>query len=595
MTRIIALLLVCIYAFCSSDKAERAENQLEGFDKLVEQAMEDCNVPGLAIGIVVDGHVVYSKGFGYRDLERKRRVSTETLFAIGSCTKAFTSFAMASLVEGGVIEWDQPVVDILPGFRLWDQYATQNLTFRDLMTHRTGLPRHPYLTYNSSMTKQELFKRIRYLEPAWDIRQRFNYGDLMYTLTGMAMEQATGNSWQDLIREKILKPLDMNETNFTVEAMLEASECAVPYLERNGVLKPMPYRSFNLIEPAAAINSNIDDLMHWTKMLLAGGAYDDRSLISPSALQEMFAAQVIVSGYSENKDALLNAYGLGWCIHSYRGHYLVSHDGGLDGFTSVISLFPQDGVGVVVLANKNLTNLPRYLSLEAVDRVLELPARNWVEVAKEHLENKTRTSTENQEQEDLNRKKGTMPSHSLEEYVGEYEHPGYGKMQVEIKEGNLLATYNGISSLLEHWHYDVFAIKQDLQDLLVSREGMKFSFHNNLDGNIEELHVPFESNTSDIVFKKKVQGQFNDLDYFRQFTGMYEIYGISVEIAIRNRGLVSIIPGQPLYELIPLSENEFVVKSNSNYLVRFIKDDEGQVKEVLLVLPYGAYSADKVK
>lgn len=576
-----------------SEKAERAQNALSGLDELVEKALVDFNVPGMAIGVVVDGHTVWSKGYGYRDLENKIPVTAETLFAVGSFTKAFTTFGLGTLVEEGLIDWDQPVLDIMPDFRLWDAFATRTLTLRDLVTHRSGIPRHDFMWYNSTHSRSDLFRRLQYLEPTCNIRERYNYGNLTYLAAGLAMEKIQGKSWEEQMSEKILRPLGMKSSNFSVEEMKNSGDFSYPYLERKGLLRKIPFRDFYNVAPAAALNSNVTDLASWMKMLLAGGTYDGYSLISPALIQEMFAAQVIVSGYVENKDAQFNAYGLGWCIHSYRGHYYISHDGAPDGFTSVMSLLPYDNIGVVVLSNKNLMNLPRYLSLEIADRILELPSRDWLKEGLEQWKNVQKTEVEEEKIEELHCKKGTYPSHPLEEYEGKYEHPGYGIVEVVLQDGKLEAIFNGIPSQLDHWHYDVFSLAEDKVDLLISRTGMKFTFQSNLNGDIDELSVPFEPKAPPIVFKKKLEEKFSNLEYFRQFLGTYEIYNVTVEIAVRNRTLIAMIPGQPIFELIPVTDGEFSVKSMLEYTIRFVKDASGKMSEVLLVSPYGAFTATK--
>src|SRR3989344_3387169 len=333
-------------------KAERARIVLEDLDAVVQQALQDFNIPGLALGIVVDGHVVLAKGYGFREMELKQSVTPNTVFAIGSCTKAFTTFAMGILMEEGKLNWDQPVLDILPEFRVWDQHATENLTLRDLITHRSGLPRHDYMWNNSSFSREELLKRLRYLEPACDIRERYNYNNLMYMTAGLAMERVAKKNWEEIVSEKILKPLEMNSTSFFIADVQKMSDFAFPHFERNGQLKRVPFRDFSKIGPGGSVNSNVNDLMHWLQMLLASGVYKNTALVSPAMIQEIEAPSVIVSGYPDNKEAILSAYGLGWRISSYRGHYHLSHDGGVDGFTASVSLLPQDKIGVVLLVNK---------------------------------------------------------------------------------------------------------------------------------------------------------------------------------------------------------------------------------------------------
>lgn len=575
-----------------SDKAKRAKELMEGFDEIAENAIKDYNVPGVAIGVVVDGHLIYAKGFGYRDAEKKLSVTADTLFAIASCTKAFTSFAAGMLVDEGLLNWDQLVIDVLPEFRLYDQYATQNLTIRDLLTHRTGMPRHDFMWYNSTMTRAELVKRIRYLEPSCNLRSRYQYGNLMYFTAGYAMEQITGKTWEEFVQEKILKPLDMHRTNFSVRKMEQDRDFSYPYIEKGNECNRMALRDISLCGPACSINSSVNELAHWVQMQLNGGTYKDRSLISLATLQEMHTPQVIVPGAPEAQENYLKAYGIGWGISSYRCQYILSHDGASEGFTSVIGILPYQGVGVIVLSNRNISSLPRFLSLQIIDRVLELPYIDWIQEGFDKIVKSKESHKEEKAREDLLRKKGTSPSHSLESFVGEYEHPGYGIVSIELADDKLQATFNGITCLLDHWHYDVFVISEETQYTFISREGTKISFQNNIKGEIEELIIPLEPAAGDIVFKRKAEAAHSTLSYLRQFTGIFEIYGYTVETVIRNNALCAIIPGQPLYELIPSgAENEFIVKSMTGCIVRFVLDSEGKIEEVLLVQPYGAFSA----
>jgi len=588
-TVIVLSTLLISFAFASPEKAR---DTMEAFDPIIESALAEFTIPGLAIGVIVDGEVVYSKGYGLRNIEKNLPVTTDTIFGLGSCTKAFTAFTLASLVEQGAIRWNQPIIDALPQFRLSDEHATNHATFRDLISHRSGMARHPYMWYNSNYSRKDLLDRLRYLDLAWDIRERFNYGDLMYMTAALAAEQVTGKVWEDLVVEKILQPLGMKNTNFSVKDSQKSDDFSLPYLERKGELKAMEFRDFCNIGPAAAMNSSVNDMLSWMKMLLAAGTYDSKMLLSTGSVQEMFGAQTIVSSYTETQDVLLSAYGLGWYIHPYRGHYSVSHDGGVDGFTSVVSLFPNSRIGIVILTNKNLFTIPRFLSMEIVDGLLGLESRDWLGVARMTIENTKKAAQE--VVQDSQRKKGTTPSHPLEDYVGEYEHPAYGTMKIELEGDHLISTLHGISSRLEHWHYDVFNLAEDAQELLIVRHGIKFTFHTNSSGEIEGISAPLELKTADIPFKKKPDSKHFNAAFFTPYIGQYEIYGVAIDIVLRDGSLVALIPGQANYELEPLSGHEFNVK-NDNYLVRFVVGDDGLASEVLLVLPFGAYSADRIR
>lgn len=574
-----------------SEKAKRAQHVMEGFDSTVEKAIRECQVPGVAIGVVVDGHVIYTKGFGYRNFEKKLPVTAETLFAIGSCTKAFGAFSIANLVDEGILQWDQKVIDILPEFRLYDFYATENLTIRDLLTHRSGLPRHDFMWYNSDFSRDDVLKRLKFLEPSCNFRERYQYNNLMYLVAGCVLERLTGKEWEEFVRERILQRLEMPHTNFSVSEMQKFSDYAQPYTVVNGKFSKMAFRDLSLIGPAGSMNSNLHDLTHWIQMQLSDGAYKGSSLINASLLQEMHTPQVIIPGAPDTKEACISSYGLGWGIVSYRGQYTLSHDGVSDGFTSTVAILPQQKIGVIVLSNRNFSALPRLLSLQILDRVLELPFIDWVRQGVEGIEKAEKLLTEDQAAQNLLRKQNTKPSHPLDAFVGFFEHPGYGEVQVSLKEGALLLTHHGITSTLEHWHYNTFSVAQEDQYTFFSRVGSRMTFHCSLKGDIDELSIPFEPNVKDIVFTRRKESHHFHTEYFRKFIGLYEIYGYTVEIAMRNHCLCAIIPGQPIYELVPGAENEFTVKSMSGYNIHFILDKNGKVAEILLIQPYGAFTA----
>lgn len=574
-----------------SSQAKHAQKSLEGFDEVVKQALKDYQVPGVAIGIVVDGHVVYAKGFGYRDIEKKLPITPDTLFPIGSCSKAFTSFVIGTLVDEGVFAWDTPIVDLLPEFRLWDLYATQNLTIRDLLVHRCGLPRHDFMWYNSNMSRSECMGRLKYLQPSAEIRERYQYNNLMYLAAAYAMEQVLGKTWEEAVSSRILNPLEMRHTNFSIEKLKSADDFASGYIEKENALQKMPFRNVDLLAPAAGINSNISDLSRWVQMHLDQGVFEKRVLISSATLQEIHSPHIMITGVPEAKEVQMYSAAMGWKIGLYRGQYYVSHDGGVDGFTSVVGFLPQQKVGIIILANKNITACPRYISLEAIDRILSLPRLNWLQNGIDGLNKNKETQNAQESQENVLRKKETSPSHSLEEYVGEYVHPGYGTAMISLVEGELQMTFHGITSILDHWHYDVFTISRETQELFLSRAGTKLSFSTGVNGEIEHLAIPFEPQVDDIIFKKKSFETFSSFDYMRRFVGPYEIYGYTVEVVIRNQVLSVIIPGEPVYELTPTVQNEFVVKTLAGYKVRFVFNKEDQVSEVLLIQPYGTFSA----
>jgi len=562
---------------------------MEDLEPVIEQALVDYAVPGISIGIVTEGQLVYEKGFGFRDLENNLPANPSTVYAIGSCTKAFTSFLVGSFVEEEMLRWDQPIIDILPQFRLFDSHATEHLTLRDLLAHRSGLPRHDVMWYNSStMSRSDVVSRLRYLSPCCDIRERHQYNNLMYLTVGYAMEQLSKNSWEDLIEKKILTPLQMHHTYFHIHQVQKDSDFAVPYLEKGGEpLRRMEFRDLSLMGPAGGLSSNVTDLSKWVKLHLNGGVFEGKQLINPTVLQEMYTPQMIDAEPSEPGTFILYTSGLGWFVSSYRGNHCVQHTGMIDGFSSLVGLIPDQDIGIIILSNKNYSKLPYYLSNEMIDRLLNLSSISWLEKGLHTIKKNKKAAEESKKKADLCRKKGTLPSHGLKDFVGNYDHNGYGTIAITEERGKLSMSMNGLKYLLEHWHYDTFVISEEFQDTIWPLEGMKISFHTGSRGEIEKMTIPFEPEVPDISFIKSPMDSFITPDYLKSFVGIYEIHGSPIEISLQKEQLCVIIPGKPQYELIPVIKNEFVVKSLSGFTVRFILNDNLTVNEVLLIHPYG--------
>src|SRR5215813_2141415 len=231
--------------------AAAARDALAGFDETVPDAMKKFDVPGMAIAIVKGKDIIYTKGFGYRDVEKQLPVTPDTLFAIGSSSKAFTTFVLGTLVDEGKIEWDKPLRNYIPWFRLYNESMGERLTPRDLVTHRSGLPRHDLVWYNNyGASRKWLVERLAYLEPSADLREKFQYNNLMFLTAGYLSEVITGKTWEENVRERILDPLGMARTNFSVLDSQKDQDFAQPYRKREGKVEKMPFRVISNMGPA---------------------------------------------------------------------------------------------------------------------------------------------------------------------------------------------------------------------------------------------------------------------------------------------------------------------------------------------------------
>ena len=363
----------------SEDRAASARAALEGFDDLVRQAIEDFNVPGLGIAVVAGGEVVYAEGFGYRDVENDLPMTPNSLFAIGSTTKAMTVTALGMLVDEGKLDWDMPLRTYLPGFRLSDPLTTERITPRDLVTHRSGLPRHDMVWYNNDQsTRAEIVAQLAYLELTEDLRAKFQYNNLMYMTAGYLAGQLSGKTWEEVVRERLFEPIGMQRTNLSVEESKKDADHALPYRENDDdEIELIPFRNIDLVGPAGSVNSSVNEMARWLLFNLHGGKVGDRQLINAATLADIHSPHMTTGATADRPDISVSTYGLGWDIATYRGHRRIAHGGGIDGFITSVMFFPDADLGLVVFNNRG-SYLPDLVAQHAADRVLGLEEVDWI-------------------------------------------------------------------------------------------------------------------------------------------------------------------------------------------------------------------------
>ncbi|MGH9196153.1 MAG: serine hydrolase, partial [Acidimicrobiia bacterium] len=497
------------------------------------------------------GEVVFAKGYGLRDIKNNLPMTADTLLPIGSATKAFTTFLMGQLVDEGSLDWDKPVRNYLPEFRMVRSSLAEGLTPRDLVTHRSGVPRHDLLWYNNQdLSRKDLVARLGAVPPNAELRERYQYNNLMFLTAGYLIEHLTKLTWENAVRERIFNPLGMNRSNFADADSQKDPNHAKPYRwdidsEKVG---EVPYREGGNMGPAGSINSSVKEMSRWMMVHLNRGKLGERQIIEPATLREMHTPQVAISSIPEEPELSPGSYGLGWFIDSYRGHYRVSHGGNIDGFSALVTLYPHDGIGIVALANANGTPTPGLISRHAFDRLLDLSQKDWSgeALAKRDLARKSAKDARAKRQ--ATRKAGTKPSHPIDDYVGEYSNEGYGVLKIEPagKDG-LRATYNYIVTPLEHWHYDVFNGLKNEKDPVF--EDMKYNFRTDLAGNIAAVEATFETSVSPMVFHKKPDTKLSDPEFLRQFTGDYTLGANKVLLSLRGSQLVLTVGNQRPYVL----------------------------------------------
>jgi len=571
--------------------------KLAGLDEFIEGVMKEWKVPGMAIAVVHDGKVIHSKGYGFRDVEKQLAVTPKTIFAIGSISKSFTATGLGMLADDGKLDWDKPVRGYVHDFQLHDKIATEQMTPRDLVTHRSGLPRHDFVWYGDpSLSRKDLFGRLRYLEPNKEFRSTWQYQNLMFMTAGILTEHLSSTSWENFTRTRIIEPLGMAGTNFSVNDSLKADDFALPYSKIKDEIKPVPFHNIDAVGPAGSINSNVDAMIKYVQFHIAKGKHADKQLLSASTAEQMQTPQMVMPANplaSAGEELGDMSYGMGLMISSYRGTKYVEHGGGIDGFISLLSFLPRKNAGVIVLTNMSGANpVPTIVTRRVYDLLLGLEPVDWAGRIKGQQALAQVSAEAAKKKGNTERKDGTAPSHALGDFVGSYQHAAYGTIKIEL-DGSVLkvTTAGGLAAPLHHYHYDIFESDEDPMGRFDQR---KVAFLYNKKGDVDRLTVPFEPNVADIVFTRLPDDSLRDRKTLETLAGDYQIGLQSLTVALKDDHTLSLtVPGQPTYELVPTRDLSFDLKGLNGYSVTFQKDKAGAVNEVLFFQPNGTFAAKR--
>lgn len=588
-SRLIVLCLLCSFLAVAqakkSSKATTPADPLKDFDAYVARVMQDWHVPGAAIVIVKDGKVVLSKGYGQRDIKNNLPVTEQTLFPIASITKSFTVATLGTLATEGKLDWDKPVREYLPDFRLSDDVLTARVTPRDLVTHRTGLPRHDATWYRSGLTREEMYARLRFLEPNRDLRREFQYNNLMFMTAGYLGGKLAGSTWEDAVTARIFQPLGMRSSGFDFGASFKsASDVAHPYRkdDKEVVHEAPIYAGDQALGPAGSIVSNLSDMTQYLLMYLNHGKLGDRQIISEADIKQMTSPQMIIRSAGLDPEYGYNHYGMGLFVTTYRGHKYVEHGGNLDGFSLLISFLPDDNIGSVLLLNMDGSSLREVLAGNIADRLLGLDQVDW---SKRELDRYFAFKKADEEARDKNyvpRRLNTQFSHPIDEYVGEYSNPAYGTVEIAraANDQDLKITYHTMSSRAQHWHYDVWRVPHDPLDLLQETEVM---FNTDWEGNISGLSSSLEPNVKDIVFTRMPDRRMRERTFLEPIAGTYQVADFKIVVTLRADNVLTVtLPNQRVWELDPVRGNTFAVKGENGLSLDFKRDAGGQVTEFSL-------------
>ncbi|MGV9003559.1 serine hydrolase [Flavobacterium sp.] len=564
------ILFICTLCLTSNLYAQDRDVQkkLIGLDKEMAKNLKDWNIPGLGIGIIKNGKLVYVKGYGYRDYEKKLPITENTLFQIASNTKLFTATAIGFLVDEGKLDWDKPIKTFVPSIQFYNNDLNNSITIRDMLSHRTGVTRHDLIWYKSDINRTDLFSKLKYLEPTQPLRQGFLYNNLMYAASGHIINLIEGKTWEQYVQEKILNPLQMTNTVFSINDMTKQADVFVPYNEKrdtNNLYKLDYLSDTDALGPAGSIISNIKDLSHWLAALMNKGMYEGKQVIPAAVVKATMEPSIALSnsfaeqGYTEIVNPI---YGMGRQSMSYRGHQLVLHGGDLNGIHSQISYMPQDEIGVIVFVIGDHSLSYNAIVYNVYERLLGLSITPWSERGLVNRDAGKKMGKEGREKVLIGQVKNTKPTHPIADYTGDFENPAYGIINITQQDTLMMFKLHNIQQPLHHFHYDRFDTNNDEVDGLFS-----LNYQTNPQGDIDRFVISVDE--GEVTFVKKTDATLSSIQTLTKYTGTYKIGTNKMNVILKDKNHLY-LETTPNIELIPYKENIFKIKEYSDFIIEFI-------------------------
>ena len=599
--KIIIFFPVLLFSFISYSQKTKAKTdaRFSGLDATFNQVLHDWHAAGFAVAVVEKNKIVYAKGFGYRDIDKILPVDANTLFAIGSCTKAFTATLIGLLQHDGKLDIDTQATTYLKDLRFYNDQMNNTITLRDMLCHRTGLPRYDFSWYLfPTKSRDSLLQRIKYFEPTAPVRTKWQYNNWMFMALGAIDEKLTGDTWEQDVRQKLFTPLGMTHSNFTIQDLTANPDASLGYgVKKDSLVKKLDYYHIEGMSPAGAINSSVNEMANWVIAWINDGKFNGKEIIPSAFRTEAISSQSIIGSALPGKEKpglYFATYGFGWMLSSYNGHYRVEHGGNIDGFSASTCFFPSDSIGIIVLSNQDGSVVPSIVRNTLADRMLEAKYFDWNAdmkkadaKAKAARDSSTKTTP----------LKTNMPaSHALNFYAGNYFNPGNGTFEIILKNDSLFALTKNKMLWLRHNNYDVFDVffKDEHDGIDTTNEPIKAQFQLNLAGDIEGIWIPFPGEPNPTMFKKQLAVQKMSKEEIQKYTGDYALGTVTVKIFLKNdSALFALVPGQPEYELVPVGKDKFAIKVLSGYFLQFDVNENNKVTTLTFMQPNGNFKATK--
>jgi CubicO group peptidase (beta-lactamase class C family) len=573
---------------------------LDHLESHVNQVLQDWHVPGMAIGIVQDGKIILNEGFGLRDIEQNLPVTPDTVFGIASVSKAFTTFAMALLVERGQLDWDKPVREYIPWFRLQDP-AASGITPRDLVCHRSGLPRHDRAWYQSGANREEVVRRLADLPPNKGFRSYYQYQNMMFVTAGFLVEQIAGESWESFVQREVFDSLGMTRSNFSVDVIQNMKNIALPYAYLDEETRRIPFANVDALGPAGSINSTTTDMLNWVRMHLDQGTFNGQRLIAADGLKECHRYQMAIK--EAFPDCLVSypelgprAYGLGWFLRHYRGRRMVYHSGGIDGYGSYLAMLPEEKIGVIILSNLDEGNSPVPVTYEIFDRLLGINPPDWSKRYLTHEGKAEKAAKARSEKLKSHIIPNTQPSHPLEDYLGTFSHPGYGSLKVEAIQKpededtsvSFDVHFNLIALTLKHVQYDTFEAASPFGPWT------RLTFLSDENGRISTVRLPAETNVPPMIFERVLETPPSEV--LQTCAGTYKLDGgQEVLFILSPAGQLSIqLPDQAPLVLELIGEETFQTIAYPHTTITFLQNANGETNSLEILHSSGLFTAARI-
>jgi len=464
MKNLLSLIFCLATAISFAQKAPLTDyaKQIKAFDAYVEQARQAWKTPGLAVAVVKDGQVIFTKGYGVKELGKSDLVDTETLFTCASTTKAMTAVCMGILVDEGKVKWDDPVLQYLPDFQLYDPYVTRELRIRDLFLHNSGVGNSDFLWAGMNISSNEVLQKMRLVKPAYSLRSGFIYQNIFYLAAGQVIEKISGQTWATFVRQRIFEPLKMTRTQPTRGSAASDPNQTSPHYLVNGKIEVIENTSADQIGPAGSVWSSIGDMSKWVLCMLDSSKYEGGRLLQPATFREMFRPQNLIPAnqfYPTQQLTKPNwtTYALGWFQHDYKGKKVNFHTGSLAGAIALHGQMPEEKIGIYVFGNFDHAEVRHALMYKAFDLFALGGNRDWSTEFLKLYDGLLEQGEKAQKDFVAKRVVNTRSSLPLEAYTGKYTDPLYGEVQVSILDNQLVFNINNFAkATLEHWHYDTF-------------------------------------------------------------------------------------------------------------------------------------------